>query len=92
MGVILLSIEQQEVDAHLAPTLHIHLLGEFRMLYGKAPVPGVDTPRLQSLLAYLVMHRDVPQSRFHLAFTLMSSLLGPTEMQDLPRFLPGVLH
>jgi len=49
-------------------TLHIRLLGTFSLTYGDALVAGVNTPRLQSLLAYLVLHRDTPQLRQHLAF------------------------
>src|SRR5579859_2666417 len=49
-------------------TLHIQLLGTFSLTYGEAMVAGVNTPRLQSLLAYLVLHRDTPQLRQHLAF------------------------
>lgn len=49
-------------------TLHIRLLGSFSLTYGEATVAGVNTPRLQSLLAYLVLHRDTPQLRQHLAF------------------------
>ncbi|MFQ6102464.1 MAG: ABC transporter substrate-binding protein [Anaerolineae bacterium] len=52
------------------PTLHIHLLGDLRLVYGDAPVTTVNSPRLQSLLAYLVLHRDAPQPRYHLAFLL----------------------
>jgi predicted ATPase/DNA-binding SARP family transcriptional activator len=49
-------------------TLHIRLLGTFSLTYGDATVAGVNTPRLQSLLAHLVLHRDTPQLRQHLAF------------------------
>jgi DNA-binding SARP family transcriptional activator len=52
------------------PTLAIHLLGDFRILFDKAPVTGIDAPRLQSLLAHLLLHRDAPQPRYHLAFLL----------------------
>src|SRR5262245_32372785 len=52
------------------PELHIHVLGDFRLTYGDAPVSNVNAPRLQSLLAYLVLHRDAPQPRHHLAFLL----------------------
>jgi len=52
----------------LASVLHIRLLGEFSLTYGDQAVTTVNTARLQSLLAYLVLHRDVPQSRYHLAF------------------------
>jgi DNA-binding SARP family transcriptional activator len=50
--------------------LHIHLLGAFQLTLDDRPVTSVNTPRLQLLLAYLVLHRNVPQSRQHLAFTL----------------------
>jgi DNA-binding SARP family transcriptional activator len=49
-------------------TIHIQLLGEFRLVYDDALVPTVNTPRLQALLAYLLLHRAAPQSRRHLAF------------------------
>jgi len=50
------------------PTLHIRLLGEFSLLYNDQQVTSINTTRLRSLLAYLVLHRDVPQQRQHLAF------------------------
>src|SRR5712692_5167905 len=50
------------------PTLHIRLLGEFSLLYIDQQVTSLNTTRLRSLLAYLVLHRDVPQQRQHLAF------------------------
>ena len=48
--------------------LHIRLLGGFDLIYRDAPVVGVNTPRLQSLLAYLILHTGSPQSRQHVAF------------------------
>lgn len=50
--------------------LAIQLLGDFQIRYQGAPVAGFESPRLQSLLAYLVLHHDAPQSRKHLAFSL----------------------
>src|SRR5713101_2159317 len=52
----------------MAPTLHIRLLGDFSLFYNDRQVTSLNTTRLQSLLAYLVLHRDVPQHRQHLAF------------------------
>ncbi|MFQ5857371.1 MAG: AAA family ATPase, partial [Anaerolineae bacterium] len=49
-------------------SLHIQLLGNFRLACGDTPVTNINTARRQSLLAYLVLHRDAPQSRQHLAF------------------------
>src|SRR6266480_3800530 len=50
------------------PTLHISLLGDFNLLYADQQVTSLNTTRLRSLFAYLVLHRDVPQQRQHLAF------------------------
>src|SRR6266481_5303972 len=61
-------IVEGAVMATALQTLHIRLLGTFSLTYGDALVAGVNTPRLQSLLAYLVLHRDTPQLRQHLAF------------------------
>src|SRR5437773_12026626 len=52
------------------PTLHIHLLGDFLLVSGDTPVTTVNVARLQSLLAYLVLHLTAPQARSHLAFLL----------------------
>src|SRR5215471_15735035 len=50
------------------PTLSIRLLGDFSLIYAGHLVTSINSMRLQSLLAYLVLHRDVPQQRQHLAF------------------------
>src|SRR5258708_9397233 len=50
------------------PTLHIRLLGDFSLRYSDQQGTSLNTTRLRSLLAYLVLHRDVPQQRQHLAF------------------------
>ncbi len=54
----------------MVPTLHIHLLGDFRLVYDDTPVTSIDVPRLQSLLAYLALHASTPQSRMQLAYLL----------------------
>ncbi len=48
--------------------LTIQLFGEFRLLAGDKPVTEINTARLQSLLAYLLLHRAAPQARQQLAF------------------------
>src|SRR5947207_995256 len=52
------------------PTLRIQLLGDFLLVSGDTPVTTVNAARLQSLLAYLVLHRTAPQARSHVAFLL----------------------
>ncbi len=42
------------------------LLGHFHLAYNDQPV-ALPQPRLQSLLAYLLLHRETPQTRQHLA-------------------------
>jgi DNA-binding SARP family transcriptional activator/tetratricopeptide (TPR) repeat protein len=49
-------------------TLHIQLLSTFQLLYNGEPVTALKQVRLQSLLAYLVLHRHAPHMRQHLAF------------------------
>jgi DNA-binding SARP family transcriptional activator len=51
-----------------SPALHIQLLGDFRLAYDSTPMTSINTARLQSLLAYLVLHRNAPQPRHYLAF------------------------
>ena len=48
--------------------LQIQLLGNFHLVYDGVPVLGVDSPRLQSFLAYLLINRDSPLQRQHLAY------------------------
>lgn len=51
------------------PVLQIQLLGDFRLTYNNtASLTSKIHARQQALLAYLMLHRDAPQSRHHLAF------------------------
>src|ERR1051326_2177343 len=56
------------MNLHGVQPLHIHLLGGFQLLSGETPLRAFDLPRLQALLAYLVLHQGTPQSRAHLAY------------------------
>ncbi len=49
-------------------TLRINLLGGFQLRYGTESVTDFDSPRLQSLLAYLLLHSKAPQARQQIAF------------------------
>jgi DNA-binding SARP family transcriptional activator/predicted ATPase len=55
-------------QATISPTLHIRLLGDFSLTYRDESVTGINTPRLHSLFAYLLMHRAAPPLRQHVAF------------------------
>ncbi len=72
----------------MAATMHITLLGSFCLLYNETPVTTIKTNRLQSLLAYLVLHRDAPQHRSHLAYRFW---LDSTEAQARTN-LRNLLH
>jgi predicted ATPase len=48
--------------------LRVRLLGAFSVVLDTEPVQGLDSARLQSLFAYLVLHRDTPHLRQRLAF------------------------
>src|SRR5512143_4286693 len=47
--------------------LEIRFLGDFALRVGGESVTTLKKPRLQSLLAYLILHRAAPQFRYHLA-------------------------
>jgi len=50
--------------------MRISLFGRLRIRFAGRPVTAVNTNRLQSLIAYLILHGDAPQPRERLAFTL----------------------
>jgi DNA-binding SARP family transcriptional activator len=63
--------ETGEMEQYLAAkTLRIRLLGDFMLSVNDTAISSLDVPRLQSLLAYLALHRGVPQPRSHIAYTL----------------------
>ncbi len=61
-------IQNMQQTETAKPLLHITLLGGFRLVYGDEPITRINTGRLQALLAYLLLHRQAPQSRQQLAF------------------------
>jgi DNA-binding SARP family transcriptional activator/predicted ATPase len=50
--------------------MRINLFGNLRISFAGSPVTAVNSNRLQSLVAYLVLHGDAPQPRERLAFLL----------------------
>src|SRR5215472_3536122 len=50
--------------------MRIKLFGNLRISHGGHLVTSVNTNRLQSLMAYLILHGDTPQPRERLAFVL----------------------
>ncbi len=54
----------------VTPVLQVRLLGDFLLVSDEIPMTAIDSQRLRSLLAYLILHSATPQSRSHLAFLL----------------------
>src|SRR5918998_5033862 len=50
--------------------LSVRLLGELELRLGDRPLPPLESARAESLLAYLLIHRDAPQLRQRIAFLL----------------------
>ncbi len=71
----------------MKPT-RIELFGPLRISLGKDLLTSVNTNRMRSLLAFLVLHHDVPQSREHLSYLLWP---GSSEAQARTN-LRQVLH
>lgn len=61
-----LSIQHQLNNS--SPILQAQLFGTFSLVHGKIAITGVNSARLQSLLAFLILHADAPQSRQQVAF------------------------
>jgi DNA-binding SARP family transcriptional activator/tetratricopeptide (TPR) repeat protein len=73
----------------LTSQLRINLLGDFDIVQGDRRVTGIENARLQSLLAYLVLHRDAPQSRAQLSYLFW---LDSTEAQARANLRKQVYH
>lgn len=67
--------------------LDIQLLGEFSLVHQGAPLTTVNTARLQSLLAYLVLNRRAPQTRQRIAFLLWTDSPEPQARTNLRNLL-----
>jgi len=74
--------------------LDIHLLSDFRILYNGVLLTKISAERLQSLLAYLLLHRQAPQPRQHIAFVLWpdsSETQARTNLRNLLHSLRQIL-
>jgi predicted ATPase/DNA-binding SARP family transcriptional activator len=54
----------------MSSKLVIQLLGDFSITFNGQPVESFGTTRMQSILAYLLLHHDIPQPRRRLAYLL----------------------
>jgi DNA-binding SARP family transcriptional activator len=77
----------------------IRLLGEFQARLDGVDVPSLGSARIESLLAYLVLHRDAPQPRRRVASALWPDSSEPQARTNLRHVLhtlrqgiPGAEH
>ena len=54
------------------PIARIRLLGQFDFRVGSEVLPPLESARAESLLAYLLLHRDAVQSRQRVAFLTLA--------------------
>lgn len=71
----------------LPPTLKLQLFGKFSLVVDETPLTQIKSDRLQALLTFLVIHRDTPQSRQDIAFTLWPNDSDPTAKANLRKRL-----
>src|SRR5574341_343449 len=76
-----------KADAAETPALRVRLLGELDLRLGDAPLPRLDSARAESLLAYLLLHREAPQPRQRLAFLLWPDSTEPQARTNLRHLL-----
>jgi predicted ATPase len=67
--------------------LDIKLLADYHLTYEGIPVTTVNQPRLQSLLAYLLLHRNAQIPRHHLAFTFWPDVSESQARNNLRQML-----
>jgi DNA-binding SARP family transcriptional activator/predicted ATPase len=67
--------------------MRINLFGNLRISFAGRPVTAVNTNRLHSLIAYLILHGDAPQPRERLAFMLWPASLESQARTNLRQLL-----
>ncbi|MCL6435095.1 MAG: hypothetical protein K6T90_12950 [Leptolyngbyaceae cyanobacterium HOT.MB2.61] len=71
----------------MSTNLHVRLLGEFCLTADGLPITGVNSERLQALLAFILLHRGVPQSRQQVATHLWPDATDADAKANLRRRL-----
>lgn len=79
-------------DPKRMPHIRIELLGNFRATADGEAVPALHKGRLQSLLAYLALHRDAAVPREQLAFTLWPDSNESQARTNLRQLLHNLRH
>ncbi|MFN8440055.1 MAG: BTAD domain-containing putative transcriptional regulator [Caldilineaceae bacterium] len=71
----------------MSATLHIYLLGDFRLSDSDNKLIVVPQARYQALLTFLLLHHHAPQARRHLAFLLWPDSSEPQALTNLRKAL-----
>ncbi|HET9224156.1 MAG TPA: BTAD domain-containing putative transcriptional regulator, partial [Roseiflexaceae bacterium] len=76
----------------MTPILHIRLLGDFLVCAEDRSLSALNVPRIQALLTYLVLKRNAPQPRRHLAFLLWPDSTEAQARANLRKLLHQLQH
>jgi DNA-binding SARP family transcriptional activator len=74
-------------DGMGSATLRVRLLGELDLRHGEAALAPLGSARAESLLAYLLLHREAAQPRQRLAFLLWPDSSEPQARTNLRHLL-----
>ena len=72
--------------------MEIRLLGGFSLSQNGRLVSGLSSPKIQSLLAFLLLHRGMPQPRQQLAFILWPDSTEAQARTNLRKLLHQLVH
>jgi DNA-binding SARP family transcriptional activator len=75
-----------------SPRLDIRVLGDLDLRLGGRRLPPLESARAESLLAYLLVHRDTPQPRERIAFVLWPDSSEPQARTNLRKVLHTLRH
>src|SRR5688500_1690126 len=75
-----------------APILQIRLLGELDLRRDGVSLPPLESVRAESLLAYLLLHREAPQPRERIAFLLWPDSTEAQARTNLRHVLHTLRH
>ena len=74
--------------------LQVQLLGGFRLIFNGSPLNTFKTPRMQALLAFLILNPGKPQFRYQIAYTFWpesSEAQARTNLRNLIHLLRRAL-
>ena len=74
----------------MSADLELKLLGDYAVTAAGTPVPGLNAPRLQELITYLVVHHGVPQPRARIAFLFWPDTSDSQAQTNLRQLLHAV--